>query len=90
MINIEELEEEARVEKRVKEKLKKHFNFEIPDYIINDIAIEEDYHHFCLMVNVAVLNNRLSKEDGNALKEKTKSLFNINSSYEKLRVECLC
>ena len=90
MINIEELQEEAKVEKRVKEKMKKYFNFEIPDYIINDIAIEEDYYHFCLMVNVAVLNNRLSKEDGNTLKEKTKSLFNINSSYEKLRVECLC
>ena len=90
MINIEELQEEAKVEKRVKEKMKKYFNFEIPDYIINDIAIEEDYYHFCLMVNVAVLNNRLSEDEGEFLKERTKSLFNINGSFDKLRADCLC
>ena len=31
----------------LKEKLEKHFNFEITEYIIDDILDYETYHHTC-------------------------------------------
>lgn len=70
--------------KILKEKLEKQFNFEIVDYIIYDILDEETYHHICLMINLAVLNNRLSTENGEKLKQGLKDLFNINNSNDKI------
>lgn len=86
---IKEMEQKLELYKKIREKLSSYFDFIIPDYVISDFIDNEDYHHFCLMVNIAVINNRLSKENGNTLKEKIKSLLNIKSSYEKLRVDCL-
>ena len=87
---IKKMEQKLELNKKIREKLSGYFDFIIPDYVISDFIDNEDYHHFCLMVNMAVVNKKLSKENGNTLKEKTKSLFNIKNSYEKLRVECLC
>lgn len=70
-----------RIQKRLKEfgilkeKLEKQFDFEIVDYIIYDILDEETYYHTCLMINLAVLNNRLSIENGEQLKQGLKDLF---------------
>lgn len=87
---IKAMEQKLELYEKIRKKLSSYFDFMIPDYIISDFIDNEDYHHFCLMVNMAVVNNRLSKDDGNILKEKTKSLFNIKNSYEKLRADCLC
>ena len=87
---IEILKQKNELYDKISKKLSSYFNFTILDYVVLDLIENEDYHHFCLMVNVAVINNRLSKENGNILKEKIKSLFNIKSSYDKLRADCLC
>ena len=68
----------------LKQNLEEHFKFEIPKYIVMDMIDNEDYQHFCLMVNVAVINNRLSKEDGTVLKNEIKEIAGINSEYDKL------
>ena len=87
---IKAMEQKHELYEKIRIKLNSYFDFIIPDYVISDFIDNEDYHHFCLMVNMAVLNNRLSKENGNTLKETTKKLLNITSSYEKLRADCLC
>lgn len=68
----------------VKDKLEEHFNFEIEGYIIEDIIENEDYHHFCLMVNLATENNRFTKEQGEILKQGVKELFKIDNDYDRL------
>ncbi len=68
----------------LKQKLEEHFKFEIPKYLFMDMIDNEDYQHFCLMVNVAVVNDRLSKEDGTILKNEIKEIAGINSEYDKL------
>lgn len=79
-----------RIQKRLKEfgilkeKLEKQFDFEIVDYIIYDTLDEETYYHTCLMINLAVLNNRLSIENGEQLKQGLKDLFKINNSNDKI------
>lgn len=52
----------------LKEKLESYFNFEIADYIVSDILECENYNHVCLMINLAVVNNRISLEDSIILK----------------------
>ena len=68
----------------LKRELENHFDFEIVDYIISDILEGENYNHVCLMINLAVLNNRISVENGNILKNKLKETFEINSIYDRL------
>lgn len=67
----------------LKEKLEKHFNFEITEYIIDDILDYETYYHTCLMINLAVVNNRMTVVDGEILKAGLKILFNIQSSNDR-------
>jgi len=67
----------------LKEKLESYFNFEIADYIVSDILECENYNHVCLMINLAVVNNRISLEDSIILKNGLKKLFKINSSFNK-------
>lgn len=69
--------------KELKEKLENYFNFEIVDYIVSDILDCETYNHVCLMINLAVVNNRISLENGTTLKNGLKKLFKINSSFDK-------
>ena len=59
----------------LKEKLESYFNFEIADYIVSDILECENYNHVCLMINLAVINNRISIENSITLKNELKKLF---------------
>lgn len=78
-----------RIEVRKKEyrllkgKLEEHFNFEITDYIIDDILDYETYRHTCLMINLAVINNRISIENGEILKAGLKIIFKIKNEYDR-------
>ena len=67
----------------LKEKLEKYFNFEITDYIVSDILDCETYNHVCLMINLAVINNRISIENSITLKNELKKLFKINDIFVK-------
>ena len=80
---IKRLEIRRKEFKILKEKLEKHFNFEITEYIIDDILNYETYYHTCLMINLAVINNRLSAENGEKLKLELKNLFKINNIYDR-------
>ena len=80
---IKRLEVRRKEFKILKEKLEKHFNFEITEYIIEDILDYETYYHTCLMINLAVINNRLSAENGEKLKLELKNLFKINNVYDR-------
>ena len=67
----------------LKEKLESYFNFEIADYIVSDILECETYNHVCLMINLAVVNNRISLENSITLKIGLKKLFKINNMFDK-------
>lgn len=81
---IKRLEVRRKEFKELKEKLESEFKFEIVGYIIDDILDYEDYHHFCLMVNMAVISHRLTAEEGKKLKLGIKKLFKIDSEYDRL------
>ena len=81
---IKRIQKRLKEFKILKEKLEKQFDFEIVDYIIYDILDEETYYHTCLMINLAVLNNRLSIENGEKLKQGLKNLFKISNSNDKI------
>lgn len=81
---MEKIKENQKKEVQLlKSKLEQHFEFEIPTYIILDIVEHEDYEHFCLMINLAVVNNRLSEEQGQLLANEIKEMYNIQSVYDK-------
>ena len=80
---IKRLEIRRKEFKILKEKLEKHFNFEITEYIIDDILDYETYHHTCLMINLAVVNNRMSIVDGETLKAELKILFKIKNKDDR-------
>lgn len=65
---VEKIEVRNREFTELKEKLENYFKFEITDYIIYDILDCENYNHVCLMINLAVINNRLSLENSIILK----------------------
>ncbi len=75
--------------KLIKHKLKSYFDFDIVDYIIDDILENEEYQHFCLMVNLAVVNRRMTEEQGETLKEGIKELFEIEKDTDKLDVDMI-
>ena len=54
----EHTERQLKELKIIKNRLEEHFNFKIESYIIHDIIENEDYGHFCSMVNLAVTNDR--------------------------------
>ena len=67
----------------IKEKLEEHFNFEITDYIIDDILDYETYRHTCLMINLAVINNRISIDNVEILKAGLRIIFKIKNEYDR-------
>lgn len=81
-----QLEKQTKEIELLKQKLEEHFKFEIPKYIIIDIIENEDYQHFCLMINLAVINERLTKENGKILTEGIKDMCNIKNQYSKLEI----
>lgn len=85
----EVVEKIKKIEIRKKEfeefkgKLEKYFKFEIVDYIVSDILDCETYNHVCLMINLAVVSNRISSENSITLKNELKKLFQINNIFDK-------
>lgn len=80
---IKEIEIWNKEFEELKEKLENYFKFEIADYIVSDILECETYNHVCLMINLAVVNNRISLENGTTLKNGLKKLFKINNMFDK-------
>ncbi len=50
-------------------KIQNKYEFKIPEYILTEIA-EENYDrmNLCLLINMAIINNRLTSEEGKILK----------------------
>ena len=63
--------------KELKLLISKYFNFDIPEYILEDIIEENTYKQICLTINVAMFNQRITEENANILKLKLKELFKI-------------
>ena len=80
---IEKIEVRKKEYRLLKEKLEEHFNFEITDYIIDDILDYETYRHTCLMINLAVINNRISIDNGEILKAGLRTIFKIKNEYDR-------
>lgn len=78
------LEIRRREFRLLKEKLEKQFGFKIAGYIIDDILDHETYHHICLMINLAVVNNRFSVEDGKKLKDGIKNIFKVKNVFDRI------
>lgn len=83
------LQIEIRLQKQkvIQKTLENYFGFKIPNYIIDDIVGNETYHHICLMINLATVNERLSNENADRLKEGIKEIFSIKNSFEILKSE---
>lgn len=81
---IQRIERRLKEIRLIKEILEQHFEFKIESYIIDDIVSNEDYNHFCLMVNMAVDNNKLTEEQGDTLKQGVKEMFEIDSEFNRL------
>ena len=80
---IKRIEVRKKEYRLLKEKLEEHFNFEITDYIIDDILDYETYRHTCLMINLAVISNRISIEKWEILKAGLKIIFKIKNKYDR-------
>ena len=80
---IKKIEIRKKEFEELKGKLEKYFKFEIVDYIVSDILECETYNHVCLMINLAVVSNRISSENSITLKNGLKKLFQINNIFDK-------
>ena len=80
---IKKIEVRKKEYRLLKEKLEEHFKFEITDYIIDDILDYETYRHTCLMINLAVINNRISIDNGEILKAGLRTIFKIKNEYDR-------
>lgn len=80
---IKEIEIWNKEFEELKKKLENYFNFDIADYIVSDILDCETYKHVCLMINLAIINNRISLENSIILKSGLKKLFKINNMFDK-------
>ena len=80
---IKRIEVRKKEYRLLKEKLEEHFNFKITDYIIDDILDYETYRHTCLMINLAVINNRISIDNGEILKAGLRIIFKIKNGYDR-------
>ena len=80
---IKRIEVRKKEYRLLKEKLEEHFKFEITDYIIDDILDYESYRHTCLMINLAVINNRISIDNGEILKAGLRIIFKIKNEYDR-------
>ena len=54
---------------RLKEKIQIEYGFLIPDYIIDEIINNKDYDNLVSLLNLAVINKRLSKQQAKIIKE---------------------
>lgn len=68
------LKKEIKRFKNSKEKIESQFGFNIPNYIIDEIINNNNYNNLCSLVNLAVFQNRLTKEQGIIIKHKYNNL----------------
>lgn len=54
---------------KLREKIQMKYSFKIPDYVLDEI-INGRPSNLCCLINLAVVNNRLSKENAQILKAK--------------------
>lgn len=54
---------------RLKYKLQEEYGFKISNYIVDEIINNDDYDNLCLLVNLAVSNKKISKEEGQIIKK---------------------
>lgn len=55
---------------RLKKKIEFEYNFNIPDYIIDELINNNDYNNLCCLINMAVVQKRITKQQGKFIKEK--------------------
>lgn len=48
---------------RLKEKLEFNYKFPIPNYIIEEIINKTNYNNLCVLLNLAVYNKRITKQN---------------------------
>lgn len=84
-----QLEKRVQKSKSIKDTLEKHFKFEIPNYIIDDIVENETYKHINLIINLATVNERLSNRNAEKLKEGIKEIFSIENEFDTIKSEVL-
>ena len=85
--SIKEINNELERQKKLRTRIQEHFNFEIVDYILNDIIEKEYFYHISLMINLAKMNNRISVENAKSLKNGLKQIYNIKSDFEVIPLE---
>ncbi len=68
------LKKEIQRFKNLKEKIECQYGFNIPNYIIDEIINNNNYDNLCSLVNLAVIQNRLTKEQGTIIKHKYDNL----------------
>lgn len=68
------LKKEIQRFKNLKEKIEYQYGFNIPNYIIDEIINNNNYDNLCSLVNLAVIQNRLTKEEGIIIKHKYDNL----------------
>lgn len=64
------LTETMIIKKKCKD-IQKKFEFTIPDYVLEEIVLtrnKEEKVNLCLMINIAVLNNKLTKGQARKIK----------------------
>ena len=83
-INYNKIKEYLKKFDTISLKLKIFFSFDIPNYLIDDIIMEENYSHLCLLLNLAVINKRISKNNAKILKNGIKDICDIKNPYMKI------
>ncbi len=83
-VEIKKIMEQA---KKLKLLISKYFDFDIPEYILEDIIEENSYTQICLTINVAILNQRITEENAKILKRKLKELFRIKNIYDEMHID---
>lgn len=68
------LKKEIQRFKNLKKKIEYQYGFNIPNYIIDEIINNNNYDNLCSLVNLAVIQNRLTKEEGIIIKHKYDNL----------------
>lgn len=69
---LEDLLTETMIIKKKCKDIQKKFDFTIPDYVLEEIVLtrnKKEKVNLCLMINIAVLNNKLTKGQARKLKK---------------------
>ena len=70
-------------------KLEKICGFKIIEYVIDEIYNEKTYQEVCIMIGVASINEKMSKDESKKLKEKIKEIFKIENNEDRINLDYL-